>query len=373
MLDKTGLPEYSYINNLYKIIIKVRVNMIMDEFSARPGMLKQINLSQLRRVIKNRGTVTRAEAACETKISSTTVRSLLTEMQENGELECVGYDESSGGRKAERYRLKKDRCFGAAFCLFENAANYIIVDICGEIVETGRLKALEGDVKRAIVDFLDVLRGKREIKALGFGVSGVVDAGGYTRSCPGEEPHRDELGEFFSQRYGVPVVLENDIYATALGFGLCYQRKYPLERPEDVNMAFIYFAKNCVSAGFIAGGKIIRGWNNYAGELGLIPADGEKTLDELMEEPMDDARYARRVANIICWVSGILNPQYVAVGGTGYREKCHALVGDALYGLLPDKMLPELLFAGDVLHDYYEGMAHLTAARIFDEIQVVKE
>ena len=58
----------------------------MDTLTARPRLLKQANLSLIRRVIKNRGTATRAEIAGETQISSTTVRSLLAEMLENGEI-----------------------------------------------------------------------------------------------------------------------------------------------------------------------------------------------------------------------------------------------------------------------------------------------
>ena len=71
----------------------------MDTLTARPRLLKQANLSLIRRVIKNRGTATRAEIAGETQISSTTVRSLLAEMLENGEIESIGYDESVGERQ----------------------------------------------------------------------------------------------------------------------------------------------------------------------------------------------------------------------------------------------------------------------------------
>ena len=79
----------------------------MDSLTARPNILKQANLSLIRRAIKAKGTSTRAEIAIETRISSTTVRSLLSEMLENGEIESIGLDESSGGRKAQRYRLNR--------------------------------------------------------------------------------------------------------------------------------------------------------------------------------------------------------------------------------------------------------------------------
>ena len=66
----------------------------MDSLTARPNILKQANLSLIRRAIKAKGTSTRAEIAIETRISSTTVRSLLSEMLENGEIESIGLDES---------------------------------------------------------------------------------------------------------------------------------------------------------------------------------------------------------------------------------------------------------------------------------------
>lgn len=107
----------------------------MDSLTARPNLLKQANLSLIRRVIKTNGSATRAEIALETRISSTTVRSLLSEMLENGEIEGIGLDESSGGRKAQRYRLNPERYHGAAFCLLDDRVIFLLVNMCGEIVE----------------------------------------------------------------------------------------------------------------------------------------------------------------------------------------------------------------------------------------------
>ena len=89
----------------------------------------------------------RAEIAYETKISSTTVRSLLSEMMQNGEIESVGYDESSGGRKAERYGFRPNRYYGAAFCITGDQIYGLLINVCGEIV--GKNKA--GGSKRRIL------------------------------------------------------------------------------------------------------------------------------------------------------------------------------------------------------------------------------
>lgn len=79
----------------------------MDTLNGRPKLLKQANLSLIRKVITAEGTATRAEIARKTNISSTTVRSLLAEMLENGEIESLGFDESSGGGKPSGMGLSR--------------------------------------------------------------------------------------------------------------------------------------------------------------------------------------------------------------------------------------------------------------------------
>ncbi len=340
----------------------------MENLTARPRMLKQLNLSSLRKAIKNRGTATRAEIAWETRISSTTVRSLLLEMQRNGEVESVGYDTSRGGRKAERYRLKRDRYHGLALCLTDSAVHHLTVDIYGEIVDSGRLDISGTNNREALARFLDAFLPGKAIKSIGVGVPGIVEGGGYLRMNRENELIREDIGDFLARRYALPVVLENDLNAITIGFSCGYG-----ERGEDLTVAFIHFESDCISAGFIAGGRIIRGWNNFAGELGLIPMEGRKPLAQCVAEAADDAAYTARISEIIGWVCAVLNPKCIALGGPDFRSACFDSIANSAQSLLPRGMAAEILFSRDVWQDYYRGMAFLTASRIFDDVQLVKE
>ncbi len=345
----------------------------MNIESAKPNMLKQTNLSSIRSLIRSNRIVTKAQIVNETGISPTTVRSLLSEMLEKREIESIGCGESSGGRKAERYRLKADDCFGAAFCISDTAVDYLIVNIFGEITEKGELAVEGNEIISAISIFLDDLMAQTEIKVIGFGVPGVVSGSDYLRRNSENELESFELGGYFTEKYGIPVILENSINAITIGFGRCYERDFSSEGSEKTDMAFLNFDEGCISAGFVSSGKIIRGHNNFAGEIGLIPVDGGKTLNELIADAADDSTYSKHIAKIIFWICGILNPQYIAIGGKAYRRDSHGLISDSLYAMLPDKMLPELLFSPDVLHDYFEGMAFLTSEKLFSEIQKAGE
>ncbi len=347
----------------------------MNTLTARPELLKQANLSQIRKAIIKRRTATRGEIVADTHISSTTVRSMLTEMLEHGEIQCVGFDESSGGRKAKRYQFRPDMYYGAAFCLRDHKVHALLINVFEEIVETNILEAADGDYKSVITGYLDQLITKKNIKAIGIGVPGVVDGCSYywKKNLEDEELCRADIGEGLSEKYNIPVVLENDMNATAIGFGRCYVREFPEEMPEKTNMAYLHFEKGCVGAGFISEGRVIRGCNNFAGELGLVPMENDLFLDEYMSGSPGDTKYIQTLIKTISWVCGILNPQYVALGGPDLRKDCLGAINDGISALLPARMAAEILYAPDVWHDYYDGMASITAAKMFDEVQFIKE
>lgn len=345
----------------------------MNQLNAKPQLLKQANLSHIRKVIRDRGDATRAEIAAVTDISITTVRTLLTELLQQREIESVGHDRSSGGRKAERYRLRPDRYHCAALCMNDQALDALVVNACGEIVQTTRLSVEQGEWEQAVFAFLDRLTAQLEIRAIGMGVPGIVEEDGYWRKQPGGEMmHRVEIGKALTERYGLPVVLENDLNATAIGFGRCYQQQFPQAGAEQTNMAYLYFEESCISAGFVVGGQVVRGSSNFAGELGLVPMADGQPLDSLFARPMDDKSYVRLAVQVIGWVCGILNPRYVALGGPALRNHCIAPIADGLSALLPRRMMTELLSAPDLWHDYHSGMAWLTAGRMFEDVRLIK-
>lgn len=346
----------------------------MDHLTARPQLLKQLNLSFIRKSIKNRGSATRAEIAQDTKISSTTIRSLLNELLENQELESIGYDQSSGGRKAERYRFQPERYCCVAICISGNQLHTLLINIYGKIIETHIYHVTDDNYEQIIFPFLDELVTKREIKAIGLGVPGIVEGRNYWKKHLDQDNlFKINIGDHLFSRYGIPVLLENDIKAIALGFAQCYQKEFPDTKPEDVNMAFVYFDTASISAGFITEGRIIRGFHDFSGELGLIPMEQYQLLDASLAEPMDDNQYSHLVTQVLSWICAILNPEYIALGGPALRIDCIATISNLLYSLLPNQMMAEILYSEDIWCDYYHGMAFLTSNKIFDDIQLTKE
>lgn len=119
----------------------------MDTLTARHQVLKRANLSLFRAALRAAGTATRSELSERTGISSTTVRALLTELMACGEAESAGWEESSGGRRAERYRLSPGRYRCAAFCITGRQVRALVIDARGEIESQTDLAAPAGTLK----------------------------------------------------------------------------------------------------------------------------------------------------------------------------------------------------------------------------------
>lgn len=347
----------------------------MDEsLTARPELLKQANLSLIRKVITDMGTATRAEIVRETEISSTTVRSLLAEMLQNGEIVSIGYDASSGGRKAERYKFVPNRYHGVACCIIEDQVHGLIVNSCGEIVEASCLEVPGSDFEVAIVSYLDTLVQEREIRSIGIGVPGVVDGESYWRKvAPKSELCKITLGDTLAKRYGIPVILENDLKATAIGFSRRYEKEFPTEMTKHINMVYLHFEQGCISAGMIAEDVVLHGHSNFTGELGLIPMGRGMLLDDYISGDIDDTEYTRLVVHVLGWICGILNPKYIVLGGRALRTCCIEGIKAEFSHKLPSIMAADILYSPDVWQDYHEGMAFLTSKKMFDLIRFRKE
>ncbi len=153
-----------------------------------------------------------------------------------------------------------------------------VVDERGQLLEkltTGTQVARGRDfvideMTRAIRLVMERFKGQGELRGIGIGVPGIIDMDtGMLRESPNlpgwsEFPVHAEI----ERRLGAPVILENDANAAALGeHWLGAARQYP-------SMGMLTLGTG-VGGGIVLDGKIWRGLNGMAGELGHINVEPE--------------------------------------------------------------------------------------------------
>lgn len=148
----------------------------------------------------------------------------------------------------------------------------VAVTRSGEII--GRLRRPTGHGDEAVVadvvESVNELRNEfgvsaSEVLSVGVGIPGLVDtATGRVLHAVNLGVESLDLAERTSQRLGVPVVVENDVKAAALGAAAL--------RGEPASMAYLNLGTG-VAAGIVIDGTIRRGSRGTAGEVGHISVD----------------------------------------------------------------------------------------------------
>ncbi|WP_024615338.1 ROK family protein [Clostridium sp. Ade.TY] len=283
----------------------------MNNILGKPATLKEINKSLIIKCIKSKESVTRADIVEATKISHTTVRNILNELIENEEIVSVGLDNSSGGRRAERYKINANKNCIIAATIEDKKIHYRVVNIIGEILEENSSDIKSKDDNEGIFNTFDIIfNNYNNIKYIGINVPGIVTDKGYINGLCVNDWREICLKEQIKTKYNIPCILENDLNAVAIG--------YYKNNKESANMIYLSFTDLGVGAGIVINGKVYKGYNGFAGEVGVIPID-DSYLNEIVLGNYNDKKYIDAIVKVLKIISSLLNPKTVVLSGEKLR------------------------------------------------------
>lgn len=348
----------------------------MSNISGKPQAMKEINCALIKRILKKMGSATRAEISETTGISSTTVRSLLDELTENREVVRLGLDKSTGGRRAERYALNIEEILALAFYITDEHINYVISNPLGEIIEGKSIEISSLNYSEDIMKIIDsIVQNNNYIKAIGIAVPGVVDIEkrGYFAGKKLNDWQAFNIGEYIETKYSIPVVLENDMNAIALGYSLNLMKKLDVDELSILNMIYIHFTKIGIGAGIIANGELIHGGSNLAGEIGFIPVGDGNCLQAFMESDIDDLTYIETLSRVIATINCVINPDIVVIGGETFRLKLIDQIKEACSLYAANNVIPDIFLAEDSKGECFTGIIHLTLKLMYSSVKLVND
>jgi hypothetical protein len=333
---------------------------MVNELLATPKEMKKVILRGIRAALLALGSATKAELSHKLGISFPTISKFLSQMEKEGELILVGLDDSSGGRRAQRYAYNPEYMLGLAIFLERTETNYTIFNCLGEVKEQDCTSSvLMDDIQSLTRHIEDIIAKYPRISSLSIGVPGSVNNGRIIYIPSYEQFHHFDLKGYFEDRLSIPVVVENDMNAAVLGY-------HDIRREnEKSSMVYLYLGQNGPGAGIIVNGDVIRGSTFFSGEVSFVPQyDNKNFLQALNDGSGSETAKLREeeridaISRLVAAFTAIMNPHTIIFSNDEVNKSMinHIAVKSAEY--IPEEHLPQLT-GSDWKNDYLYGLQKL--------------
>jgi predicted NBD/HSP70 family sugar kinase len=224
-------------------------------------------------LIRSRGPISRVVLAASTGLTQATMSYVVRELIEDGLVIETGFGESTGGKRPTLLDIEPMARFAVGVQLGADEITYVVTNLGGAITgrtrthgPTGDPEQVVGQIADRIAELLDNLGVSRDrVVGLGIVAPGPLDLASGTIDAPPtmtawrQFPLRSRL----AQATGLPVLLDNDATAAAIGEfwggGLA-----------DSKAHMTVYMSAGIGAGIVLGGTVFRGASANTGELGQM-------------------------------------------------------------------------------------------------------
>lgn len=306
------------------------------------NLLRTINTRAVLAGLKKERRATKHRLAELTELSTVTVGTALEQLTQSGEALLDQVVPSNGGRPAQSFRFNAAYRYGLAIYIREQTVSIRVADLYGVCVhrEEELLGDADGSRFRPIVD--RILRRYPAVGSIGFGLPGVIGDGYIMLSDhPGLTGVR--LAEEYSTRYGLPVMVENDVNLAVLGY--C--------KEENIDsVAYLYFPDyDAPGAGVVLDGAICRGAHSLVGEIRCLPP----VIDWHALDRKDFDGVCDAVSSVTRSFACILDPRRILLYGSFLTEGHREAIQWNCTQSMDIGFLPELKLATDFGGNYERG------------------
>jgi glucokinase-like ROK family protein len=253
-----------------------------SSFGANRSDIKTQNISAILLTLLHNGGVSRVHLSQQIGVSTATITNLINELSDLGivtEEGVIKTDEPQIGRPQRALQLVAGARYAIGVHIDVGYVRVAVTDLFGEPLQTSNFQhdldqswqaTLDEAVAVAFEQIEQTGISFKQIVGVGVAASGLVDPySGVNVFAPNLGWRDAPIREYLTERLNLPVVVENNVRAMALGeslFGLA----------QDVHaLAFVY-ARVGVGAGLVVGGQLYRGAGAGAGEIGhtTVALDG---------------------------------------------------------------------------------------------------
>ncbi len=248
--------------------------------TADQNLVRKINTALVINTLRHRAPLSRAELAASTGLNRSTISSIINELLSNRLVQETMLQADRIGRPGMLLELNPEGGFAVGVELGVDFISLVVTDFIATVLWRQRIRSDPLDGQNAILDMAYTMtesalaegrrRGLRPL-GIGLGVPGLVDLRqGDLKFAPNLGWQNTPLRQLLSQRFSLPVFVENDAKAAAMG-------EYYFGVARGLNNFIFLHAGVGLGAGILIDGKLFRGSRGYAAEVGhmIIDPDGE--------------------------------------------------------------------------------------------------
>ncbi|MNI07126.1 Beta-glucoside kinase [compost metagenome] len=330
-----------------------------DLLTTSKDRMKKVILRGIREALLALGSATKVELSHKLGISFPTISKFLLQMEKDGEIFLAGLDDSSGGRRAQRYVYNPEYMLGLAIFLEKTETNYTIFNCLGEVKDQGTTSSVLVDDVLSITKLIENMMVKYpKISSMAVGVPGSVNNGRIIYIPSYKHFHNYDLKGYFEERFSIPVVVENDMNAAVLGYNLTRPKK------DNRSLIYLYFGQNGPGAGILVNGDLVRGSTFFSGEVSFVPQYDDRNFLQALnheigpEKPNFREQEIDAISRLVASFTAIINPHTIIFCNNEVNQSVinQIALGSATY--IPEEHLPELT-TSDWKQDYLYGLQNL--------------
>jgi predicted NBD/HSP70 family sugar kinase len=247
-------------------------NVLMTD-SAREATLVAPDAAPLLTILRDGIPRTRAQLAELTGLARSTIAVRIDSLTATGLVAPAGDDVSTGGRPPARIAFNPDSRVVIAVDLGATHGVVAIADLAGTILHSESRRILISDGPETVLDwalttaaalYAESGRPDADLIGVGIGVPGPVEHSTGTPVNPPIMPGWDrfDIPAYVRRSFDVPVLVDNDVNLLALG-------EHATSWPDQSDLLFVKVATG-IGAGIINGGRLQRGAQGSAGDLGHV-------------------------------------------------------------------------------------------------------
>ncbi|GIV96020.1 MAG: sugar kinase [Herpetosiphonaceae bacterium] len=235
---------------------------------ATPPALKRHNAQLILRLLREHGSLSRAELARRTHLSRPAISDIVRGLIDEGLIEEIGMGSSQGGKRPTLIGLRADARQIIGVDLGAGAITGLRADLHARVLSQAQAASAADypDSLDSLFAVVDNLMAEGEGSPLGIGIAtpGLIDTVAGTVVFAANLGWRQvPLARILRERYKLPIYIDNDTHLAALG-------EFHFGAGQGSSPLAVVRVGTGIGAGLILNGQIYSGANGWSGEIGHL-------------------------------------------------------------------------------------------------------